>query len=353
MYLNSPAGGFKVVYEYANHLQLRGHQVTVVHPRNIEQQAGLAQFIKATLWKYKIKCRYQPLVPWFEIHPGVRLLLSTDLREQFIPDSDAILATAYTTAFQVAGYTQKKGRKFYLIQSYENWQGAEEDVKASWLLPLQKIVIARWLLNIAHELREAEQTTYIPIGLNLTQFKITVPVMQRLQPRVAMLAHPHKNKGTAEGLQALQLAKASVPELKATLFGTSPCSADLPKWIEYVQQPALDRLLEIYNSSQVFLNPSWLEGWGLPAAEAAACGCALVSADNGGIHEFAIPGRTALIVPIKQPGMLAEALIKLLTDHSLRVRLAEAGWREVQKYNWERAVDALERLLTEATTKPL
>lgn len=345
MYLDSPAGGFKAVYEYANRLQLRGHQITVVHPRNVEFQSGLVQLAKSHLWQHKIRSQHRPLIPWFEVHPEVRLLLIPDLREQFIPDADAILATAYDTAFHVAGYAAKKGHRFYLLQSYETWQGTEAEVKASWQLPLHKIVISRWLFDIARELGEAARTTYIPYGLDFSRFKITVPIRKRFPARVAMLAHPHKNKGVQDGLQALQMAKAKLPELEAVLFGAHPRDDELPSWIEYVQQPAPERLLEIYNSCRVFLNPSWLEGWGLPATEAAACGCALVSADNGGIREFAIPGETALLVPIKRPELLAEALLKLLTDSGLCIKFAEAGARVVQQFTWERAVDALERLL--------
>jgi L-malate glycosyltransferase len=345
MYLDSPAGGFKAVYEYANRLQLSGHQITVIHPRNLEFQPGLTQFAKSYLWQHKIASQHKPLVPWFEVHPKVSLRLIPDLREQFIPDADAIFATAYDTAFHVSGYTANKGHKFYLLQAYETWQGAEDKVKASWQLPLHKVVISRWLLDIARELGEAERTTYIPYGLNFSHFRITTPVTERLAPRVAMLAHPHKNKGVQDGLEALQTVKARVPKLEAVLFGTQARSNELPAWIEYVQQPTQEKLLELYNSCRVFLNPSWTEGWGLPATEAAACGCALVSADNGGIHEFAIHNETALIVPIKQPQLLAEALLKLLTDRALCNKFGAAGARWVQQFTWERAVDALEKLL--------
>jgi hypothetical protein len=35
MFLASPSGGFRIVYEYANRLQQRGHRVTLVHPRSL------------------------------------------------------------------------------------------------------------------------------------------------------------------------------------------------------------------------------------------------------------------------------------------------------------------------------
>src|SRR5262245_35826707 len=125
-YLNSPAGGFKVVYEYANHLQDRGHRVSVVHPRNVAPHPGLKQAIKSYLWPYKINWQDGKPAPWFPINDGVRMLLVPDLREAFVPDADAIFATGYQTAFPVDSYGMRKGRKYYLIQHHEIWDGMED-----------------------------------------------------------------------------------------------------------------------------------------------------------------------------------------------------------------------------------
>jgi glycosyltransferase involved in cell wall biosynthesis len=346
-YLPSPSGGFKIVYEYANRLQARGHQISVVHPRNEAAQSGTMQYIKSHLWKYKLQLKHRPLIPWFQLHPGIRSMLVTDLREHFIPDADVIIATAFNTSFYVNSYSASKGRKYYLVQSYETWQGPEEKVKTSWKLPLEKIVISRWLLDLARELGEADQTTYIPLGLDFTQFKITVSIAERRVPRVGMLFHPNRIKGTNDGLAALEIVKEKIPGLEAVVFGTHPRSAELPDWIEYVQQPAPDRLLKLYNSCQVFLHPSWIEGWGLPAAEAMACGCALVAAANKGVFEFAVDGENAMLAPIKQPRELAQRVIEVLTNDDQRVRLAENGYQRIQQFSWDRAVDSLEFLLTD------
>ena len=347
MYLANPSGGFKVVYEYANRLQARGHTLTVVHPRNEEAQKGAMQYVKRHLWKYRIQLKHRPLVPWFKLHPDIRLLLVPDLREHFIPEADVIIATAYRTSFHVDSYAPAKGRKFYLIQSYETWQGSEEAVNASWRLPLHKIVISRWLLRLAHELGVADQVTYISLGLDFSHFKVTVPIRERPAPRVGMLAHPEKIKGTKDGLAALELAKEKLPTLQAVIFGACPRGSEIPGWIHYIQLPSSDQLLELYNSCRVFLHPSHLEGWGLPAAEAMACGCALVSTANEGVYEFAIDGENALIAPIKAPQQLAQKLIEILNNDELRVRLAEAGWKRIQCFSWDRAVELFERTLTE------
>src|SRR5262249_4715072 len=279
MYLNSPSGGFKVVYEYANRLQKRGHKLSVVHPRNIEPQNKRFDRIKSLVWPYKLKIKNRPLIGWFPMEPDVDLLLVPDLQERFMPESDCIVATAFNTAFPVDSYSQDKGRKFYLIQAYEDWNGSTDRVRESWLLPLHKIVISRWLLEIAQGLGERDRTDYIPIGMDFAHFEITSPMEQRKLPRVGMLAHPNEIKGFHDGIAALELAKREMPDLQAVLFGTHPRPEMAPDWIEYEYRPSPKRLAALYNSCQAYLHPSWTEGWGLTAAEAMACGCALISAD--------------------------------------------------------------------------
>lgn len=351
MYLDSPSGGFKVVYEYANRLQGRGHQVSVVHPRNLEPQLEVKELVKSLFWDTKLKLKRRPLIPWMDIHPEVNLLLVPDLREAFIPEGDAIFATAYQTAFRVNDYGEGKGRKFYLIQSYEDWNGPGDEVRASWLLPLHKVVISKWLMRMAEQYGEEDGTDYIPIGLDLTHFRITAPISERKAPRVGMLAHPNENKGMRDGIAALEMVWAELPDLQAVLFGTHPRAPEIPEWIEYVYRPSPDQLAELYNSCQVFLNPSWVEGWGLTSAEAMACGCALVSTANGGVNEFAANGRSALLAPVKAVDELARQSLRLLRDEKLRHRIARKGNEQIQQFTWDRAVDSLEKLLIEKANR--
>lgn len=344
LYLNYPVGGFKVVYEYANCLQERGHQVTLVHPRQAEPAKSVIEQAKSHLWPLRMHWRDGTLVPWFSLRPGIRVQLVTDLREKNIPRADAVIATGYNTAFWVDHYAAEKGRKFYLIQHYETWDGNEAEVNRTWKLSLHKIVIAKWLWQIAQGFGETGRTSYIPNGIDFTQFRVTTPLPNR-PLRVGMLAHPFAWKGTSDGIAALVEAKKCLPELQAILFGTHPRPTIAPDWIEYKQRPNPAELLELYNSCAVFLHPSWAEGWPLPPAEAMACGCALVAAANPGVQDYSENGITALLAEIKNPLALAECLTAVLTDPALCQRLAETGRAKIAEYTWERAANALEELL--------
>lgn len=340
MYLNAPSGGFKVVYEYANRLTALGHQVAIVHPRTLEPSTSPIEAIKKRLWKFKQRMVNHPLVSWIEVDTGVNLLLVTDLSETNIPDADVVIATACETAFPVATFAARNGKKFYLVQSYETWNQPEEFVLASWKLPLHKIVISRHLFEIACELREGHRTTRIPNGIDLADFQLRTPITKR-ELRIGMLAHPNEAKGTRDGVQALEIIRRTYSHVQVVFFGTEARLNFIPDWIRYKRQPAKDKLVDLYNSCRIFLNPSWTEGWGLTSAEAMACGCALVSADNGGVNDFCVNGETGVIVPIKSPELLAEGILKLLANDELRVKLALAGHRNIQQFTWERAATSL------------
>lgn len=345
-----PSGGFRVVYEYANRLVARGHEVSVVHPRRLPYvqrwpYRGLWPAVRAELGRIR-RTLFTPRLTWFPVDPRVRMLFTPDAAEHRIPDGDAIFATWWVTAEVVAGYGPEKGRKCYLLQNYEIWGGPKERVDATWRAPLDKVVIAKWFLDKGEELGvPREAMTHIPNGMDLSVFRLLNPIEER-PPRVAMLASSVPTKGMADGVRALEIAKSEFPALEAVLFGIEPRPRGLPDWIEYVENPAPEVLVgEIYNRSAAYLCPSHLEGWHLPPAEAMACGCAVVSTDIGGVRDYAVDGETALLSPPGSPGELAANLLRILRNDPLRVDIARAGNEGMQAFNWERSTDLLEEFL--------
>jgi glycosyltransferase involved in cell wall biosynthesis len=341
----APLGGYKIVYEYARRLHGRGHQVSVVHAANCRPKTTWREYAKVLAWlKGALIDHNGP--PWFQLPPGVRALYSPTLHSRFLPKGDAIFATAWQTATHVASADQSKGRKYYLVQHYENWDGDERAVQATWKLPLHKVVIAKWLRETAELLGEAESTTYIPNGLDLGHFQITRDLANRDQKRVGMLYHRQTWKGSSDGLQVLKRLKERYPNLEAILFGVPRRPAGLPSWIDYETQPSPKRLRDIYNACSIFLQPSHTEGWGLTATESMACGCALVTTDNGGSRDYALDDETALVASSGDVEGLAARISWLLDDEERRIRLAEAGHEYVQRFDWPTAVNSLESLIS-------
>lgn len=335
-----PVGGYKVVYEYANRLVERGHHITVVHPALLSKDATNWERSRKFLSYFRyLNGDYKPS-NWFQVKPQVEMLWVPSLKACHIPGADVVVATAWETAEWVADYPASKGEKYYLIQHKEDWSGPEQRVMATWKLPLRKIVIARWLSDLARDL--GEEAAYIPNGLDFTAFAMDVPAEDREKNNIVMLYHELEWKGVRDGMRAIALAREAIPDLELTLFGVSSRPGDLPDYSTYHRNPHQRFLRELYNRSALVVAPSWQEGWGLVPCEGMMSGCAVVATDVGGHREFAINEETALLSPPKQPHVLADNIIRFVENAELRVRLARAGHQYVQRFTWDRAVDSFE-----------
>jgi glycosyltransferase involved in cell wall biosynthesis len=251
-----------------------------------------------------------------------------------------IVATAWPTAGAVTTYGPDKGCKFYLLQHYETFTAPEDLIRATWMLPLHKIAIARWLKDTAEEM--GESAAYIPNGLDFDAFGCDITVRQRTSPTVTMPYHENVWKGSADGIQALRMIQRVVPDLKVRLFGIDPKPKGLPGWMTYIYKPAQSDLRNLYNQSTVFLAPSWKEGWPLPPAEAMTCGASLVCTDIPGHDEYAVDGRNAFVAQPHDPQSLAEALVRALKEKSTRFAYAEQAISDIRRFTWDAATDRLE-----------
>jgi glycosyltransferase involved in cell wall biosynthesis len=353
-YPSGPSGGYKVVYEYANRLVKRGHEVTVVHPRHLKyailpERLTLRNRVRrAGTWMNELLSK--PQTEWHEIDGRVRMKFVESSSARLIPHGDAVFATSWQTVRSVLKCPPNRGNKFYLIQGYETWDGHKDLVDATWRSPLHKVVVSKWLLDLGKELG-ASDVTYIPNAVDDRVYRLHKPMEER-PFHVAMTFSALSIKGGADGIKALTIARESFPELKVVFFGKDRRQASIPEWIQYYREPAQGFLVnEIYNGSRIFLSPSWSEGFALPPAEAASCGCAIVATDSGGIRDYVENGVTGLLSPAQDAGMLAQNLCLLLGNQYLLEKLAEAGRQAVKSLSWERSADLLETLIC-GTGKP-
>lgn len=340
-----PIGGFKVIYEYANRISEKGHEVCIVHSLiTCPKQAGIVKKIAAPIILGINHVFGLPKVRWFDISPKVKIAIRWNLNEKLIPDGDIITASSWTTAKWVDRQPSTKGRKFYLVQDFYPWLAPKEELEATWRLPLKKIAVSHWLHDKVTQAGGTD-VTVIPNGIDHQTFRLLNDFAGRPH-RVTMLFSPVNYKASDDGLQALEICKKQHPELIVSLFGPA-LFKKIPNWATYQRNIPVTRLVELFNHSRIYLCSSIAEGFALPPAEAMACGCAVVSTDCGGIREYAEHDINALLSPPKDPQALAQNILRLLGDDNLRLRLAKAGYKKIQEFTWEKAVEKLEATFTE------
>ncbi|MFN3416644.1 MAG: glycosyltransferase family 4 protein [Caldimonas sp.] len=116
-----------------------------------------------------------------------------------------------------------------------------------------------------------------------------------------------------------------------------------------VEDEALDAL---YATADLFVLPSWYEGYGMVYTEALVRGLPVVCT-SGGASPETVPEPARLMVPPGDVRALREALQRWLTSPRLRARLA-AGARQARERlpRWEQAVERMARLLLEVGVRP-
>jgi len=338
-------GGIAVVLEYYRQLTALGHEVNIYYP--LLPYSGFLH--DRPLWK-RFPARMKQLlrnlanikrsIPLFSENIPVKPVFC--INNSRIPDADAVIATAWPTAYDVAKLSSKKGRKFYLVQGYEIWSGDVLKVDNTYRLPLNIITIAPWLAKLLIEKFDRDDVTEIHNGIRLDKF-YPPDAKDFNQTSILMMASELELKGTKDGIGALSVVKERYPQVKITMFGMCGKPA-APFDFEYHQDPSYEKLLSLYQEAAIFISPSHKEGWHLPPMEAMACKCAVVATNVGCIPTLN-NGQNLILAEIKNPASIADAVVKLLDDKELTEKIAVEGLKRVREQDWAKSASKLQNYL--------
>jgi len=376
-------GGVRVVFEYANRLQGRGHEVSIVYPiippfpNDLLRQFGLKDSISKFL-----KVRSSAKGSWKTNAKLIRVpTLSPKLKWMFerkIPDADVIIATEWRTAYAVAGLGEEKGEKFHFIQNYECWEVwndercwkraeeisektgepihlamAEVDtsdlpfhntkklVDNAFKLPLRKITISSWLKELIEKKFDQKVEGVVINGVDFNKFYNKNKTWNE-KKRILTPYRDMRWKGVEDAIKAFEVVRKKYPDVQFAMFG--PTKGKIPNWIEYYENPSDEELRRLYCITDIFVSPNWL-GFDLPCMEAMMCKCAVITTNVGGTTDYTVPGRTALVVPPRNPVKLAEGMIYLLENEAKLRELSNAEYEYISQFTWEKSTDEFEKIL--------
>ena len=108
-------------------------------------------------------------------------------------------------------------------------------------------------------------------------------------------------------------------------------------WLGHIPDP-----VPVLQASDIFLMMSRGEGFGLALAEGMACGAASIASDSGAHPEIIEDGKNGLLVPLRDPTALADAIQKIAQNPQLRKQIAQNGVERVRNtFNAETSIAKL------------
>lgn len=150
-------------------------------------------------------------------------------------------------------------------------------------------------------------------------------------------------------LQAFSLVKEEYRGLFLVLAG--PKGEDHERILSKIHELKLEDSVEIlsyvdelklkylYSQAELFVFPSWHEGFGIPLLEAMASGIPIATSETGALPE--VGGDAALYFNPDNPVDIAEKIRILLGDSSLRMQLIQAGKKRILDFSWEKAASEI------------
>lgn len=343
---SSLTGGDRVIAIYAGRLKKRGYEVFLVSTSTRPSlQDRVRSLLKGQGWisvAQNGRSHFEGVdVPRRELNRR-RPIIDAD-----VPDADVVVATWWETAEWVADLSESKGAKAYFVQHHEVFDYLPKDrVEATYSLPLHKIAVAKWLVDLMQTRYGDRNVSLVPNSVDTEQF-YAPPRGKQPNPTVGLIYSPRLPwKGCDIALKAFSLAAQKIPNLRLVAFGGEPSpDLPLPPGTEYACNLAQNTLKDFYAKCDVWLFGSRLEGFGLPILEAMACRTPVIGTPAGAAPELLADGAGMLVKP-EDPEDMAKAIeqISQLSDAEWRV-MSDAAYAKAIGYNWDDAVSLFEAAL--------
>lgn len=347
-------GGMRVVATYADRLQRRGHDVQVVSTPAKPMPVIEKLRYKKRGWKIpdpnrKPRSYFDDLDVPHNILDRFRPVTDRD-----VPDADAVIATWWETAEWVHRLSPSKGAKVFFIQHDESTFDHQptKRVLATWRLPMAKITISQWLVDLARR-RDPASPVFKVLNSVDTDLFHAEPRGRQPVPTIGLLYHYVGFKGVDVSLRAINRLAERMDRLKLLTFGvTDPVDAlPLPPFAEHVTRPEQQHIRDIYSRCDVWLCGSRAEGFHLPPLEAMACRCPVVSTRVGGPMDIIQDGRNGYLADVEDDAALADHLERVLNQTETQWRvMSDAAWQTATDYTWEHATERFEQSLQMAHT---
>jgi len=227
--------------------------------------------------------------------------------------------------------------------------------------------VSKRTAGLLNEYFHRKDVCVIPNGVNTKLFSMVARLARRAEARerrgfrgedfvLLLIGNDWRNKGLLTILEAI----AALPTLPMRLLVVGNDNTD--SFRDYaIKLGVADRcrwevsspdVLEFYAAADVYVSPSREDSFGLPVAEAMACGLPVVTSICAGVADCIHEGTNGFVLRDPRDTQDLSQLIKRLqAEPDLRRRIGEAAASTILEWDWNRNAAALWELLKDAKTR--
>ena len=190
----------------------------------------------------------------------------------------------------------------------------------------------------------------IPNGIDFPRFNTRYPPLEQLadgRPTVLFVGRLEKRKGLKFLLRAWPKVLERQPNARLVVVGRgrplegyrrfAARQGWSPSDVVFAGYVAAEDLPRYYQACDVFCAPNTgQESFGIVLLEAMAAGAPIVASDIPGYRDVVSDGEQGLLVEPKNPGAIADAVLRLLANPELRANMRRVGQEKARAYDWPR-----------------
>jgi glycosyltransferase involved in cell wall biosynthesis len=192
---------------------------------------------------------------------------------------------------------------------------------------------------------DGDRITVVHCGIDRGTYAPDPQVTKHVPPTLIFVGRIKRYKAIDHAIRALAIVRRRIPDATFVVVGDGDGLPELRRVAASLGVEAAVRFagflpsaekVRLLQGAHVAVNPSVKEGWGLTNVEANACGTVCIAADSPGLRDSVIDGRTGFLYPYGDVDAMAERIVRLLADPSLRQRMEAEALAWAASLTWER-----------------
>ncbi len=178
-------------------------------------------------------------------------------------------------------------------------------------------------------------------------------------PRLGWLRKFEQNYDPILAVETLDALRKDFPAVILVMGGADSHDGSFDEVQQFVHKHGIAGPLEItgyvarpqipewFSRSDIYLNTTMVESFGIAVMEAAAAGLCIVTTDVGELPHLWRDGEDALLVPSQDPEAMAKAVRRILIEPGLAGRLSQNARHKAEQFDWAVVLPQWEALFEE------